>query len=112
MLMRAWVFVVGYWKAVPVECGERHLFLATSARFQPRNFDGDGGVPVSEGVEVARGTNGEVGSGVYSVGWDGTSASGTVEELLAGYRDKGMVEDIWRHAESEFDRITRSKQGL
>ena len=35
VLMRAGVFVVGYWKGVPVEeCGERHLFLATSARFK------------------------------------------------------------------------------
>ena len=110
MLMRAWVFVVGYWKGVPVEeCGERHLFLATSARFKSRNGDGDG-VPVGEGVEVARGADGEVGSGVYSVGWDGASASYAVEELLAGYRDQGMVGEIWRHAESEFERITRSKQ--
>ena len=112
VLMRAWVFVVGYWKSVPVEeCGERHLFLATSARFKPRNGDGNssGGVPVAEGIEVARGTNSEVGSGVYSVRWDGTSASHAVEELLARYRDKGMVEEIWRHAESEFNRITRLK---
>ena len=96
------------------ECGERHLFFATSARFKPKSGDGDSGsgVPVGDGVEVARGTSGEVGSGLYSVGWDGTSASHAVEDLLAGYRNKGLVEEIWRHTESEFDRITGTKQTL
>jgi hypothetical protein len=60
---------------------------------------------------VARGTTGEVGSGVYSICWDGASASPTVEKLLAGYRDKGMVEEIWRHTESEFKRITEQDEG-
>lgn len=110
VLMRAYIFVVGYWKCVPIEeCGERHLFLATSARYPAARGEGDdgGGVPLGDGVDVARGTTGKIGSGVYSVGWDGTSASPKVEELLAGYRDKGIVEEIRRHAESEFDRITQ-----
>lgn len=110
VLMRAYIFVVGYWKCVPIEeCGERHLYLATSARYPPAMVDSEGGsgVPLEDGVELARGTTGEVGSGTYSVGWDGTSASSTVEKLLAGYRDKGIVEQIRRHTESEFDRVTQ-----
>ena len=35
-----------------------------------------------------------------------------VQKLLAGYRDKGTVEEIARHTESEFDRITKQKQNL
>ena len=110
VLMRAYVYLVGYWKCVPIEeCGERHLFLATSKRYPPAAGleDGASGVPMGDGVELARGTTGEVGSGVYSVEWDGASASAAVEKLLAGYRNEGMVEKIWRHAESIFDQVTR-----
>lgn len=110
VIMRAYIFVVGYWICVPVgECGERQLYLATSARYPPASVGGDGesGVPLGDEVDVARGTNGEIGSGVYSVEWDGTSASPTVQKLLAGYRDKGMVEEVWRHTEGEFNRITK-----
>lgn len=102
--------MVCYWLCVPIdECGERKLFLATSARYPPTSVGSDGrsGVPLGGGIDVARGTTGEVGSGIYSVGWNGTSASPTVEKLLAGYWDKGMVEKIWRHTESEFNRITK-----
>jgi ABC-type sugar transport system substrate-binding protein len=54
------------------ESGERHLFLATSARY-PAGMGGDAapGVPLAGGVAVARGTSGEAGNGVYSVDWGG-----------------------------------------
>ena len=108
MLMRAFVFVFGYWMCVPIEeCGERQLYLATSARYPPASggSEGSSGVALGDGVDVARGTDGEVGSGVYSVEWDGTSASANVQKLLARYRDEGMVEKIREHTESEFNRI-------
>ena len=72
--------------------------------------DGGSGVPIGDGVDLARGTTGKVGSGVYSVEWDGESASTAVEKLLAGYRSERMVEEIWRHAESIFDRVTRQER--
>ncbi|KAL9071276.1 MAG: hypothetical protein Q9161_004292 [Pseudevernia consocians] len=110
VLMRAFIFIFGYWVCVPIEeCGERQLYLATSARYPPKSVgrDGGSGVPLGDGVDVARGTTDEVGSGVYSVKWDGTSASPEVQKLLAGYRDEGMVEKIKEHKESEFNRITK-----
>lgn len=110
VIMRTYIFVMGYWICVPIEeCGERQLYLATSARYPPASVGGDGvsGVPLGDEVDVARGATGEIGSGVYSVEWDGTSASPTVQKLLAGYRDKGMVEEVWRHTEGEFNRITK-----
>ena len=113
VLMRLYSFTVGYWVSVPIEeCGERHLYLATSARYPPTSVDNSGGsgVPLGDDVELARGTTGEVGNGIYSVGWDGTSASPAVEKLLAEYRDDGLVEAIQRHADSEFDRITQQNQ--
>ena len=52
---------------VPVdESGERHLYLATSARF-PALKGGSDGVQLGDGDEIALGTTGEVGSGMYSV---------------------------------------------
>ena len=108
VLVRAIVYIVGYWRFVPIEeCGERQLYLATSGRYPPAKVGGRDGVPLGDGVDLARGTTGEVGSGLYSVGWDGASASPAVEKLLAGYRDDGIVDQIWQHGESEFDRITR-----
>ena len=115
VFMRAFVYLAGYWICVPLEeCGERQLYLATSARYPPASVGGEGGsgVPLGDGIDVARGTTGEIGNGIYSVGWDGTSASPTVQKLLAGYRDRGMVEEVWRHTESEFDRIANNGRNL
>ena len=90
-----------------IEAGERHVFLATSARY-PAGTNGDAasGVPLAGGVVISRGTNGKSGSGVYSVDWDGESAGPKVEELLADFRKEGMVEKVWKHTEDEFKRIT------
>ena len=115
VLIRAFIFVVGYWAFVPIEeCGERQLYLATSARYPPASFGSDdgAGVELGDGIDVAGGTSGEIGSGIYSVKSDGENASPTVQKLLAGYRDQGMVEEVWRHTKSEFDRITGQDQSL
>ncbi|KAK0710637.1 hypothetical protein B0H67DRAFT_684418 [Lasiosphaeris hirsuta] len=91
--------------AIPIgEAGERHLFLATSARFP--GAAATAGVPLPQGVTVARGTNGRSGSGVYSVSNDGEGASATVEKFLSSLGDEGTVRDIWAHVEEEFVRIT------
>lgn len=95
---------------VPIrESGERNVFFATSGAFPGR---GDGGaakgVGLVEGVSVARGVDGRVGGGVYSVGYDGMGAGDGVVGLLEGYRREGMVERVWEHAVGEFERITGS----
>ena len=110
--LRMSMFLLGRWICVPVEeCGERQLYLATSAQFPPAkdSSEREFAVPLGDGVEVARGTTGKAGSGVYSVTWDGESASPAVEKLLASLRDDGMVDEIWRHTESEFERITEQR---
>jgi hypothetical protein len=90
---------------VPIEeCGERHLYLATSAQFPSREGT-DIAVRLTGGVQVAAGTTGEIGTGVYSVGEDCESASSEVVELLTVLRGKGTVEEVWRHTEGEFQRI-------
>lgn len=108
MLVRivSWVMpVIGMFLYIPIrESGERHLFFATSAKYPPRSGD-KAGVPVSGGISVADGTNGEPGSGVYSIHWDGESAGPKVVGLLRGMRQAGMTQQVWDHTEGEFKRI-------
>ena len=57
-------------------------------------------------MAVARGTNEEIGSGVYSVDLEGESSGPKVVELLANFRKEGVGENFWKHTEEEFRRIT------
>ncbi|CAG8909602.1 unnamed protein product [Penicillium egyptiacum] len=107
------LMIIGHLFYIPIrESGERHLFFATSAKYPPRvrvDAVGDSsGVPLSEGVEVASGTDGKVGSGVYSIHWSGEHAGPKVVKLLAGLREEGMAQKVWQHTVGEFDRITGS----
>ncbi|KAI0490026.1 NAD(P)-binding protein [Xylaria cf. heliscus] len=91
---------------IPIdESGERQLFNATSARFPPAN-GADNGVALGEGVGIATGTSGVAGSGLYSVGSDCEDVSPTVTELLAGMRERGLVQEVRQHTEDEFRRVT------
>ncbi|KUJ06448.1 uncharacterized protein LY89DRAFT_692431 [Mollisia scopiformis] len=97
--------------SVPIEeCGERHFYLTTSARFPPREGESTA-VRLSDGIEVAAGTTGKIGTGIYSVGQTCESASSEVVELLAGLREKGMVEEVWGHTKGEFQRIAKLNAG-
>ncbi|MCJ1314411.1 hypothetical protein MMC25_008093 [Agyrium rufum] len=100
--------VFGLFTSIPFEeCGERHVFLATSAKYPSRsNADAVSMVGLTDGVEVARGTDGKVGSGVYSVDQHGESASEEVVKVLEGLRKEGVPEKIWEDTQKEFLRIT------
>ncbi|KAF5986090.1 hypothetical protein FCOIX_1717 [Fusarium coicis] len=84
------------------ECGERHAWLCLTGRY-PDKESGANGVKEEE---FAIGIDGNKGSGVYSVDWDGESASGEVVKLLDGFREQGLVEKVWKDQEKEFVRIT------
>jgi hypothetical protein len=93
-------------KYIPIdESGERHLYLATSARYQSGADKEASGVALSDGVTVARGSEGSVGSGVYVIDEHGESASPEAERLLSGMRSEGVREKVWEHTEGEFRRI-------
>lgn len=83
------------------EAGQRHLFLCTSARFSAGPDDAASGVPLVDGLDHARGTNGRAGSGVYSIDANGESASPKVERLLADLREKGLVDQITENIERD-----------
>jgi hypothetical protein len=99
VFMRFWLWVLE-WLGMTIgveECGERHLWFAT----QPR-FKGSGEELVGESV---KGCDGVLGSGVYSMTWDGECASEDGMKVLAAYRAEGMAEKIMDHATGEFNRI-------
>ena len=93
---------------VPIqECGERYVFLATSAKYPMGVIGGTVlGVPLAEGLEVAKGVDGHPGSGAYSINWNGESTGSKVEEVLAKLRKEGMIEKVWKDTQEEFVRIT------
>ena len=101
--------IIGPFVYVPnQECGERHLFLATSAKYPPASAGETAAsmVPLGDGLSVARGIDGKAGSGVYSIEQNLESAGPKVEALLAGFRKEGLVEEVWQRTTEEFRRIT------
>lgn len=103
---------------IPIdEAGERHLYLATSARFPPHNDStGIGSEPgaapamitLGEGVCTAVGADGNPGGGVYSVDCEAEGTSERVQNVLKGLQDDGTAEMVWKHVQDEFVRITGS----
>ncbi|KAI8949748.1 NAD(P)-binding protein [Xylaria longipes] len=94
------------------ESGERQLYIATSARFPPADRVGIVGVPLGEGIEVATGTSGVIGGGMYSIGSDCETASPAVLELLGSMRSRGLVQEVRQHTEDEFRRVTVGRGSL
>lgn len=84
------------------ECGERHLFLATSAMYPAREVKLDG-VEIRPDLAVAVGIDGMAGSGVYSVYEKCESAS--VVQVLKKLRNNGADDQIWEHTTRELKRV-------
>lgn len=91
----------------PDEVGERHLFLATSARYtNSQNGSVPVGVPLIAPLVTARGSDGVIGSGMYTVDNKGESSPPKVEQLLAKFRADGTAQKVWDYVEGDFKRIT------
>ncbi|KAA6409851.1 MAG: hypothetical protein FRX48_06463 [Lasallia pustulata] len=113
VLVRAAVRVVGAvmaWKFIGAEeSGERHLWVATSGAFPGRVCgEGEGEGKVGKGeeeVQVARGSDGVVGSGAYLVGEAGQVVGN--EKVLKGLRARGAGPKIWAHTLEVFERVER-----
>ncbi|KFY45601.1 hypothetical protein V495_02888 [Pseudogymnoascus sp. VKM F-4514 (FW-929)] len=87
------------------ECGKRQLYEATSAQFPPAKGGADG-VPLADGIPVARGADGKPGSGSYTLNYDGENVSEKVYEHLAKAKADGAEERLWAHLTGEIKRIT------
>lgn len=81
------------------ESGERNLWLATSARFP-------GGAAGKNVTEVAIGTDGVAGSGVYVVDEKGESGGDAVVKVLQKLREEKKGEWVFEEVKKEFMRIT------
>jgi hypothetical protein len=91
----------------PDECGERHVFFATSSKYAPLEvMETMKGVPIEGGIEVARGSDGVIAGGVYMVNQKGDSSGPKVEGLLEGFRNDGTKEKVWEYVIGGFVRIT------
>lgn len=93
-----WVLfpVLGWFIETSVEeAGARSLYAATSPEF----------ASVKGGVEgtVRKGSDGEAGSGAYTVGEK--SEAVVNEKVLRPYREQGIGEKVWEFTTAEFDRI-------
>jgi hypothetical protein len=88
------------------ETGERHTFLATSARWPAKEGEGKKGVKLADEVGVAKGVDGDEGSGCYSVDEHGESAGPDVVKVLKHYGEDGTKDKLWKHIEDKFVEIT------
>lgn len=87
------------------EAGERSVFHATSARYPARQVAGGSkssstGVPLPDGVRVAKGANEE--AGAYLLNWNGEECEGNV---MASYRKEGMRKQVWDHTYEVIERV-------
>ncbi|KAF2440400.1 hypothetical protein P171DRAFT_100376 [Karstenula rhodostoma CBS 690.94] len=94
--------VLGKWLYVPVgESGERNLWLCTSGRFAAAGAGGE-----EKGVAAAVGTDGSVGSGVYTVDEKGESGGEAVLQVLRDLWAQNKDAWVWEEVRKEFLRIT------
>ncbi|ORY27106.1 putative short-chain dehydrogenases/reductase [Naematelia encephala] len=89
----------------PAECGALQLYGATSARYPPAAGEAMG-VPLSDDVPVARGTDGQAGSGSYSSNFDCENVSLDVDNHLAEAKADGAEERMWAYIMGEIKQIT------
>ena len=94
------------------EAGDRHLFFGTSARFSAGSTDTTAGVPLIDGLDLAEGTDGQVGSGVYAVDASGESVGQKIMRLLAQLRSQGMVEQVEGAIKSDIDSALASDRAM
>ena len=79
------------------EVGQRTLFAATDERFRPHHGSDD-----SSGALQIPGSNGDLGSGVYTL--NDKSESVVEKKILPEYRKNGIAEKIVDHTISELHR--------
>ena len=87
------------------ESGERNLFHSTSTRYPAKRSKEGQGVSPSSGIDVARGSDGQLGSGTYLMNWKGETH--TAGKTMRKYREEGMPEIVWKHT---IDTLQRAVQ--
>lgn len=90
------------------ESGQRNLFHSTSMRYPANKLQASSeaqDTALPDGLQVAVGSNGTVGSGAYLMNWKGeTSAGGKKMQKL---REQGVAQKVWEHTTNLLDRTVR-----
>jgi len=91
------------------ESGQRHLFHSTSTRYSANKLHAPSGSnpnpAIPDGLQVAVGSNGTVGSGAYLMNWKGeTSPAGKKMQSL---REQGVAQKVWEHTTHLLDHAVR-----
>lgn len=82
------------------ECGERHLYAATSGMYPPREEQNGGGIETPEAQGIQKGSDGVIGSGAYLIGWNGETKAN--ETVLKALREQEAGKKIWQHTMETF----------
>ncbi|THW69377.1 hypothetical protein D6D19_08419 [Aureobasidium pullulans] len=110
--LKAVVRIFGSLLYMPAEeAGDRHVFLSTSARYCAGEKDETAGVPLSVAPDLsfARGTDGKLASGVYSINASGESAGVKVEDALASLRSRGMTQKVMDTINTDIEKALATK---
>lgn len=90
------------------ESGQRHLFHSTSSRYPANKLLAQSepeSPAIPDGLQVAVGSNGTIGSGAYLMNWKGeTSAAGKKMQAL---REQGVAQKVWEHTTNLLDRAVQ-----
>jgi hypothetical protein len=81
------------------ETGQRQLFHATSALYQPKS--------PANNLSVAEGADGKKASGAYLVTWNGDKVK--QKSFVLQYQKQGFGKIIWEHTMSVFERFEKLK---
>jgi hypothetical protein len=110
IMIRAVFSVLGrFVYTTPEACGERQMFMATSARFPPASSSEEaekGFLPDDTKVGVVMSINGREGGGSYTVTDGGDAVAAKALNLLSGYIQDGTQDAVWKHTLETFKSIT------
>ncbi|KAK3647788.1 hypothetical protein LTR56_000687 [Elasticomyces elasticus] len=108
-VLRSVFAVVGPFIYIPnEESGERHVFIATSARYPAASTDDEAAVELADGVVISKGADGKLGSGIYTTDAQCEASNSSVDAVLDKMRKEGVPQKAWEHTEAEFVRMVGS----
>lgn len=93
------------------ECGERSLFQSISEMYPARAIGEDAGTANrlgEQGLTVATGTDGKVGSGVYAVNWN-SEIMHKIPAIYEPWRKKDISQAVWEHTLAAFKAVEESR---
>lgn len=109
-IVRTIVWALGrFFYMNPEECGQRQIFMATSARFPSAAASGDEdapGVGLVDNLAQAMSLDGNSGGGAYSINEHADPIPEKKALMLRGYTTDGTKEAVWRHTMETFKRVT------